>query len=174
MGAPGFFDLVVLGDPGKARWLVLTDPNPPSAANRLAQTERSLPAGAIAAALRRNVTFQDGAASTFVRRGAERAGMVLRMTDEKNFLLVLVDTASGEVVLSRYAQGQASELGRGQASFTHPWQKLAVRLAGPDVSVVFGDQPLFDAKDPKPAPGRAGVAATGPGESSFDEFNLEF
>ncbi len=48
-----------------------------------------------------------------------------------------------------------------------------MRLAGPDVSVVFGDQTLFDAKDPKPAPGRAGVAATGPGESSFDEFNLD-
>lgn len=174
MRSPGFFDLVALGEPGKARWLVLADDNPPSAPNRLVQTEARLPAGAIAAALRRNVTFQDGTASTFVRQGSGHAGVILRMTDEKNFLLLLVDTASGEVVLSRYAGGTSSELGRGQSAFPHPWQKVGARLAGADVAVSFGDRPLFEAKDPKPASGRAGVAAMGPGEASFDEFVVDF
>lgn len=172
--APGFFDLIVIGAPGKTRWLVLTDPNPPSSANRLVQTDRRLPADSIAVALRRNVSFQDGTASTFVHQGPGRAGMVLRMTDDKNFLLILVDTATGEVVLSRYTDGQPTELGRGLGVFPHPWQKLAVRLAGHDVSVTFAEKPIFDAKDPKPAAGRMGLAAPGGYEVSFDEFNLQF
>ncbi len=173
--APGFFDLVMLAGPGQARWFVLTDPNPPSAPNRLVQTEGGLPAGSIAAAVRRKATFQDGTASTFVREGAGHAGMVLRMKDEKNFLLVLVDTATGEVVLSKTAGGKASELGRGPGgAFAHPWQKLSVKLDGPDVAVTFADKALFAVKDPKPVAGRAGLASAGPGESSFDEFVLDF
>lgn len=174
MRAPGFFDLVVLGEAGKARWLVLTDPNAPSSPNRLVQTEARLPGGSIAAALRRSVSFQDGKASTFIRQGPGHAGMVLRMKDEKNFLLLLADTATGEVVLSSWAAGKAKEIGRGRAAFAQPWQKLAARLDGADLSVTFGDKTLFDAKDPKPAAGRVGLAAQGPGEASFDEFILDF
>jgi len=179
MRAPGFFDLVVLGEPGKARWLVLTDANPPSTPNRLVQTEAQLPAGSIATALRRSVAFQDGTASTFVKQGAGHAGMIVRMKDEKNFLLLLADTATGEIVLSAWQAGKASEIGRGRAAFAHPWQKLAMRLNGADVSVNFGDKSvgdkvLFVAKDPKPAAGRAGLAAQGPGEASFDEFIVDF
>ena len=179
MRAPGFFDLVVLGEPGKARWLVLNDPNAPSSPNRLVQTETALPAGSIATALRRNVSFQDGTASTFIKQGPGHAGMVVRMKDEKNFLLLLADTATGEVVLSAWNGGKASEIGRGQAAFAQPWQRLALRLKGADVSVTFGDKGagdkvLFAAKDPKPAAGRAGLAAQGPSEASFDEFILDF
>lgn len=173
MRAPGFFDLVVLGGPGQARWLVLTDSNPPSAPNRLVQTQADLPAGTIAAAIRRNLSFRDGTVSTFVRQGPGHAGMVLRMQDERNFLLVVVDTASGEAVLSGYSDGKPSELGRGRGSFPFPWQQLSVKLAGPAVSVEFGGKPVFEAKDPRPHSGRAGLAAEGPGEASFDEFVLD-
>ncbi len=173
MRPPGFFDFVVLGETGQPRWLVLTDPNPPSAPNRLVQTESKLPAGSIAAALRRNVSFQDGTASTFIRQGPGHAGMVLRMKDKKNLLLLLADTATGDVVLSAWEGGKASEIGRGQAPFAQPWQKLTMRLKGPTLSVTFGDKALFEAKDPKPGAGRAGVAAEGPGEASFDEFIVD-
>ncbi len=78
------------------------------------------------------------------------------------------------VVLSVREGGKASEIGRGQAAFAQPWQKLAVRLNGADVSVTFGEKALFVAKDPRPAAGRAGLAAQGPGEASFDEFILDF
>src|SRR5262252_1450635 len=50
MRPPGFFDLLVLGAPAPAKWLVLTDPNPPSAPNRLAQVDTKRPADSIAAA----------------------------------------------------------------------------------------------------------------------------
>jgi hypothetical protein len=174
MRAPGFFDLVALGEPGKPRWLVLNDPNAPSSPNRLVQTERELPAGTIAAALRRNVSFQDGTASTFIKQGPGHAGMILRMKDEANFVLLVADTATGVVVLSAWEGGKSSEIGRGQAAFGQPWQKLAVRLNGADASVTFGEKALFVAKDPRPAAGRAGLAAQGPGEASFDEFILDF
>lgn len=172
MRPPGFFDLAVLGAPGPAKWLVLTDLNPPSAPNRLVQVERARPADSIAAALRRNYTFQDGTVSTFVKQGAGREGLILRMKDEKNFLVLLVDP-SGEAVLSSYRDGAATELGHGRAVIARPWERFSVTAAGPDVSVSFNDEKLFDARDLRPVAGRTGLAAVGPGEASFDEFVLE-
>ncbi len=172
MRPPGFFDLAVLGAPGPAKWLILTDLNPPSAPNRLVQVERSRPDDSIAAALRRNYTFRDGTVSTFVKQGAGREGLILRLQDEKNFLVLLIDP-SGGVVLSSYRDGAASELGRGRALTARPWEKVSATAAGPEVSVFFNDQKLFDARDPRPVPGRTGLAAVGPGEASFDEFILE-
>jgi hypothetical protein len=172
MSPPGFFDLEVLGSPGPAKWLILSDLNPPSAPNRLVQVERSRPADSIAAAMRRNYTFQDGMVSTFVKQAAGREGLILRMKDEKNFLVLLIDP-SGDVVLSSYSEGTPKELGRGRSVIARPWEKFSMTASGPDVSVFFNDQRLFDARDPKPVSGRTGLAAVGPGEASFDEFNIE-
>jgi len=173
MRPPGFFDLLVLGAPGPARWLILTDLNPPSAPNRLVQVESRRPSDSIAAAIRRNYSFQDGTVSTFVKQNAGREGLILRMKDEKNFLVLLVD-ASGDVALWSYVDGAKTEIGRGKAVIARPWEKFSVTAAGPRLSVLFNDQKLFDATDPRPAAGRTGLAATGPGEASFDEFVLEY
>jgi hypothetical protein len=172
--APGFFDLVVLGAPGPARWLILGDPNPPSAPNRLAQVTQNRPADSIAAAIRRNFVFQDGTVSTFIKRGAGLEGLILRMADEKDFLVLLVDSGSGDAVLSSYRDGKTTELGRGHALLDRGWEKFSVVASGPTLTVLFNDQKLFDAKDPKPATGKTGLAAAGPGEASFDEFVLEY
>jgi hypothetical protein len=173
MRTPGFFDLVVLGNESKesqARWLVLTDPNPPSAPYRLAQVNTRRPEGSIAAALRRNVELQDGAVSTFVRRQPSRAGLILRMTDPKNFLVLLADTQTGELVLTSHRDGKPEELGKGTVAFDHrDWVQIAAKLEGPSVTISVNDAKLFDAKDPKPASGRVGLATAGPGEASFDE-----
>ncbi len=170
---PGFFDLVVLGTPGPARWLILTDLNPPSAPNKLSQVNQGRPADSIAAAIRRSYVFQDGTVSTYIKRGAGFEGLILRMTDEKNFLVLLVDSGSGDAVLSSYHDGKATELGRGRARMERGWEKFSVVAAGPALTVSFNDQKLFEAKDPKPATGKTGLAAAGPGEGSFDEFVLE-
>jgi hypothetical protein len=171
MRAPGFFDLVVLGEPAKrTRWLILADPNSPSAPYRLAQVESARPDGSIAAALRRNVQFQDGSVSTFVKNSPSRAGFVLRMAGEKDFLLLLVEPQSGDLVLSSYRDGKATELGRGKVSFARGWETLGATLAGGAVTVTFNDAKVFAATDPHPASGRVGLATTGAGEASFDEF----
>ena len=136
MREPGFFDLVVLGAPGQARWLILTDLNPPSAPNRLAQVEPDRPADSIAAAVRRNYAFQDGTVSTFVKQGAGRAGLMLRMAGEKDFLVLLVDAASGEAVLSSYRDGKRPSSGgaarsssaRGRRSRCRPPEPTLVGL----------------------------------------------
>jgi hypothetical protein len=172
MRPPGFFDLVVLGAPAKAKWLILADPNPPSTPNRLAQVEAARPADSIAAAIRRNAVFQDGDVSTYVRIGSGSQGLILRFRDEKNFLVLLVDP-SGGVTLSAYADGKPTELGRGASSPQRAWERYGVKAAGPALTVTFNDQKLFDARDPHPAAGRAGLAAAGPGEASFDEFVIE-
>jgi hypothetical protein len=169
MRAPGFVDLVVLGEAGPARWLVLTDPNPPSAPYRLAQVNTKRPDGSIAAALRRNVELQDGTVSTFVKQGPSRAGLVLRMADPQNFLLLLADTATGGLVLTSYRDGKPAELGKGSATLDRGWEKIAAKLEGPAVTISVNDKKVFDAKDPKPVSGRVGLATAGPGEASFDE-----
>jgi hypothetical protein len=170
---PGFFDLVVLGAPGPARWLILTDLNPPSAPNKLTQVNQGRPADSIAAAIRRSYVLQDGTVSTFVKRGSGLEGLILRMADEKNFLVLLVDPGSGDAVLSAYRDGKATELGRGRAKMERGWEKFSVVAAGPALTVLFNDEKLFEAKDPKPATGKTGLAAAGPGEASFDEFVIE-
>jgi hypothetical protein len=172
MRAPGFFDLLVLGAPGEAKWLVLSDPNPPSAPNRLAQVNAKRPADSIAAAIRRNAVLQDGTVSTFLKRGAGRAGLILRLKDEKDFLVLLVDPAGG-VVLSAYAGGKAVELGHGETKQERPWERYSVKAEGPQLTVFFNDEKLFEARDPHPAAGRTGLAASGPGEASFDEFVID-
>jgi len=173
MRPPGFFDLLVLGAPGPAKWLILTDPNPPSAPNCLVQVQTPRPDDSIAAAMRRNYAFQDGSASTFLKKGAGRSGLILRMKDEKNFLLLLVDPA-GDVVLTAYADGKPQELGRGRVTPERPWEQYGVTAAGPAISVFFNEQRLFEARDPHPVAGRVGLATAGPGEASFDEFVIEY
>lgn len=173
MRPPGFFDIVVLGTPAPAKWLVLTDSNPPSAPNRLAQVEASRPADSITAAVRRNYVFQDGTVTTYVKKGGGRAGLILRMKGERDFIVLLVD-ASGDAVLTSYRDGKATELGRGHAKVDREWEKFGVVATGPALTVTFDDQKLFDAKDPAPATGKTGLATAGPGEVSFDEFVLEF
>ncbi len=171
--APGFFDFVVLGAPGPARWVVLADLNPPSAPNRVSQVNKTRPTDSIAAAIRRNYVFQDGTVSTFIKRGAGLEGLVLRVADEKKFLVLLVDSGSGDAVLSSYHDGNAAELGRGHANLDRGWEKFSVVASGPTLTVLFNDQKIFEAKDPRPATGKTGLAAAGPGEGSFDEFVLE-
>ena len=151
---------------------MLVDKNPPSAPNKLAQVDTSRADGSIAAALRRNVSFQDGTVSTFVKSGSGREGLILRMKDDKNFLLLLVD-ASGNAVLSAYINGKPTELGRGQKALERLWEEYSVKAEGPKLTVSFNDQKLFEAQDPHPTAGRTGLATTGPGEASFDEFVID-
>jgi hypothetical protein len=171
---PGFFDLVVIGSAAPAHWIVLADLNPPSAPNRLVQAEPKRPDDSIAAAVRRSYVFQDGKVTTFVKTGGGKSGLILRMADEKNFLVLFVDTVSGETVLSSYRDGKAMELGRARAGLDRGWEQFGVVAQGPALTVLFDDKPLFEAKDPKPLTGKTGLASVGPGEASFDEFVFDF
>ena len=165
-----------LGEASRRRRAV-ADPRGPQSALRPEPSRpgrtRSGPRDRVAAALRRNAAFQDGSVSTFVKRGPGRAGLVLRLSDAKNYLLLLADT--------RYRRAGPLELPRRQGvgartrpgAFERGWEKIGAKLDGASVTVSVNDKKIFDAKDPKPASGRAGVATTGPGEASFDEFLIE-
>lgn len=173
MRPPGFFDAVVWGGRGDAEWRVIGDTNPPSAPNRLIQILDSRPDGSIAAALRRKYVFQDGRISSGLRRGAGLGGIVLRATGEKDFVVLLLDLTSGEARLSSHRGGKATELARGTAKIAHEWGVLSVDAAGPAITALWDGKPLLQATDPRPIAGRTGLATTGPGAVSFDEFILE-
>lgn len=173
MRAPGFFDAVVWGGRGDAEWRVVGDTNPPSAPNRLIQILDTRPDGPIAVALRRTYAFQDGRVSSGLRRGIGKGGIVLRAAGEKDFVVLLVDLVSGEARLSSYRDGKSTELARGTAKIAHEWGILAIDAAGASLTATWDGAPLLQASDPRPVPGRTGLATTGPGTVSFDEFVLE-
>jgi len=173
MRAPGYFDTVVWGGRGDAEWRVVGDTNPPSAPNRLIQIRDGRPAGPIAVALRRTYVFQDGRVSTGLRRGAGQGGIVLRATGEKDFVVLLLDLTSGAARLTAYRDGKATELATGAAKIEHEWGILSIDAAGSAIRARWNGDPLLQATDPRPLAGRTGLATTGPGAVSFDEFVLE-
>jgi hypothetical protein len=173
MRAPGFFDFAELGAPGRADWVVVSDANPPSPPNQLSQTVAGRPADSIAVAIRRNVTMRDGALSVAMKQGSGSGGILFRMSSDKNFLVCLVDAASGDARLVAYRGGKPTELARGQAPFGQEWGILRIEASGADIRATWAGKPLFSARDPEPAAGRAGLATAGPGHAAFDEFILE-
>jgi len=173
MRAPGFFDFVVFGGAGSAQWRVVADFNPPSAPNKLMQIVAERPTDSIAAALRRSYAFRDGTLSIGLKKGRGMGGLALRVAGEKDFLLLLVDLASGQARLSSYRDGKAAELARGTAPLDFEWGTLAVTVSGPLVTARWNGKALLEGTDPKPVSGRAGPATAGPGAASFDEFVFE-
>jgi hypothetical protein len=171
--APGFFDAVVWASPGEAAWKVLAAVNSPSTPNKLLQTLPNRPVGSIAVALRRSYVFEDGTVSAALRKGEGLSGIVFRAAGEQDFLVLFLDTTSGDARLSSYRGGKPTELARGKAEVDQEWGKLFVTAAGSQVSARWNDKPLLVATDPHPAPGRVGLATTGPGTASFDEFVFE-
>jgi hypothetical protein len=170
---PAFFDFVVLGAAGKADWRVVGGFNPPSTPNHVTQTLATRPSDSIAVALRRSSPFRDGDLSLALRRGEGRGGIVLRMAGEKDFLVLLVDLATGDARLSAYRGGRAMELAKGTAKMSSEWGVLKISAAGAKISAQWDDKPLLEATDPNPAAGRSGMATAGPGLVSFDEFVLD-
>jgi len=170
---PAFFDFVVLGAPGVARWNVTGGHNPPSAPNYVAQIVPSRPKDSIAAAVRRNSSYRDGTWSVALLKSGGRGGVVFRMTDEKNFLVLLVDPESREATLSAYRDGKPTELAKGSVAIVNEWGFLKISADGGKVSATWDGKPLLEATDPRPAAGRSGLATAGPGIASFDEFILE-
>ena len=171
---PAFFDFVVLGAAGPAAWRVTGGNNPPSAPNFAAQIVADRPKDSIAAALRRTANYQDGAWSiALMNEGGGQGGIVFRMADEKNFLVLLVDAGNGEAVLASYRNGTRQELAKGKATIANEWGNLKITATGPKITATWDSRPLLQATDPAPAAGRAGMATAGHGISSFDEFLLE-
>jgi hypothetical protein len=173
MREPGFFDLVVWGAPGEARWKVLADFNPPSAPNKLLQTLDTRPAGSIAVALRRTYTFEDGTLSVGLRKGSGLGGVVLRATGGKDFLVLFVDVGSGDARLWSYRGGKGTELDHGKAELAQEWGTLSITASGSSIVARWNDKPLLKGSDPHPIAGRVGLATMGPGAVSFDEFDFE-
>jgi hypothetical protein len=173
MRAPAFFDFVEVVAPGASDWMVMSDSNPPSAPNIAVQTVSDRPAESIAVAIRRNVSFRDGRLSIALKRAHGRGGILFRMASEKDFLVLLVDCASGDAQLVAYRAGKPTKLASGQAVFAVDWGVLAIETSGTDVKATFAEKPLLSAKDPAPAAGRAGMATAGPGNVAFDEFVLK-
>lgn len=173
MRPPAFFEFIVLGEPGPAEWRVLSDFNTPSAPNQVTQIRLQRPANSIAAALRNNVTLRDGSLSVGLRKGSATGGLVLRMSSENDFLVLLVNLATGEARLSSSRDGRLSELARGKADLDREWGTLTITADGSKVSARWDEKTILTAADPRPAEGRTGLATAGRGPAAFDEFVIE-
>lgn len=174
---PAFFDFQVLGPAlgiaGEADWKVLGGFNPPSAPNHVSQVMPRRSADSIAAAFRRNASFRDGAWTVSLQKGRGRGGIVFRMAGEGDFLVLLVDLATGEARLSSWRKGQATDLAKGTGKISNEWSVLKISATGPRISAEWDGKPLLEATDPSPAAGKSAMATAGPGVVSFDEFLLD-
>ena len=170
---PAFFDFVVLGAPGPAAWRITGGHNPPSAPNFAAQIVADRPENSIATALRRKASYRDGTWSIAMMREGGRGGIVFRMADEKNFLVLLVDVAGGAATLAAFRDGKRQDLASGKAAIVNEWGTLKIQADGGKISASWDSKPLLEATDPAPSAGRAGMATAGHGIVSFDEFVLE-
>ncbi|HKA37171.1 MAG TPA: hypothetical protein VKH43_10155 [Thermoanaerobaculia bacterium] len=170
---PAFFDFVVLGAPGVAGWRVTAGHNPPSAPNFAAQIVPERPGDSIAAAVRRNSSYRDGTWSIAIMREGGQGGIVFRMADEKNFLVLLVDAAGGDATLAAYRNGTRQELAKGKAAIANEWGVLKIAGDGPKIAATWDGKKLLEGTDPSPAAGRSGMATAGHGITSFDEFVLD-
>lgn len=171
--APAFFDFVVLGAAGEAQWKVIPDASAPSSPNQLTQSIASRPTESIAAALRRNSAFRDGAWSVAIKRGEGRAGVLFRMAGNGDFLVLLIHQANGDARLLSFQKGRSIELAKGHAELGGAWGSLTITANGSNVSAKWDGKPLLEASDPNPVAGKSGLATAGPGVASFDEFVLE-
>ncbi|MEO8192002.1 MAG: hypothetical protein ABI682_16845 [Acidobacteriota bacterium] len=173
MREPAFFDFVTLHSPGEAHWKVVAEFNPPSTPNAISQILAARPSESIAVALRRNAQLRDGSLSLGIKRTQGTGGLVFRMTDEKNYLAVLIDPFTGQARLVLCRAGKTTELARGTSETPRGWGILSVELSGPRVTASWEGKPLFEAQDTAPASGRTGIATSGPGMMTFDEFVID-
>ena len=174
LGAPGYFDFLVLGQAGPAQWRVTVGTNPPSTPNVATQTYTDRPEGSIAAAVRRNAVFRDGKVTVALEKGSGRGGLVFRLAGEKSFCALLVDQESGEARLTAWRDGRSTEIGRGKADLANAWGILAVTLDGPKIDAEWDGKKLLQGTDPRPVSGGAGMATEGAGSVAFDELVLEW
>jgi hypothetical protein len=168
---PAFFDFAVVGADARAEWMVLADRNSPSAPNQVTQTVAHRPQGSVALALRRNASLRDGGLSVTIKKGASSAGLVFRMADEKDYLLLLIDSASGSAVLTATRGGATTDLARGKIEADRDWGILAVELSGREVRASWNEKELLRGSDAKPVAGRVGLAAAD--RASFDELVID-
>jgi hypothetical protein len=143
------------------------------APNFAAQIVAERPKDSVAAAMRRNSTYRDGAWSITIMREGGQGGIVFRMVDEKNFLVLLVNASGGNATLAAYRNGKRQELAKGNAVAVNEWGVLKITGDGPKISATWDGKPLLEGTDPSPAAGRSGMATAGNGITSFDEFLLE-
>ena len=116
--------------------------------------------------------FQDGTSSTFFKKGGSRSGLILRYVDEKNYLLLLVDGASGEAVLTSVRDGKARCSDAARATFSDAGRSSESRRSGPSVKASLGD--ARSSKGPIRTRWRARRhRGRGPGRGAFDELVFE-
>ena len=125
----------------------------------------SRPDDSIAVALRRNSAFRDGVWSLVAApRRSGRGGIVFRMAGEKDFLVLLLDLATGDARLLRLPRWHARRSSaKATAKFGSEWGVLAISAAGPKISAEWDGQAAPAGDRSEPVAGRSGMATAGPG-----------
>jgi hypothetical protein len=90
-----------------------------------------------------------------------------------DFLVLLVDLATGEAPPLSYRKGRATEPREGDPQGEERMGRPEDPRVRPRITAEWDGESLLEAVDPNPAAGRSGMATAGPGVVSFDEFILD-
>ena len=174
--APAFLRFEASPGLSEASWKSVPDKNAVTLENVAVQTSEKGSAGQYRFALSTEAKeFLDGSVKVSLKRQGACAspcqgGLAVRFHDPKNFLGVVWSLASSEVSLVDVRKGNAKVLASGSVESNEPlWRTISVELKGPRVAVTVSEKQIFEAVDPKPAPGAAGLLAEGGSVIGFDE-----
>lgn len=176
---PSFLRFEASPDISYSSWKAIPDAKAVSLGNIAVQTAKSGSPGQYRFALSTEAkNFLDGKVAVSVKRLALnnpcRGGLVVRYRDSKNFLGLLYDFEKSAVSLVAVRKGEGKTLASASVTSNEPlWRTVGVELSGPRIAVTVSGQPAFEASDPNPAPGAAGLLSEGGSVVGFDELVLE-
>lgn len=171
---PGFsFARTGSGRPG--RWVVLGEPDAPSAPNVLAQEDSDRTDYRFPVAVADSPTFGDVSVSVRCKpvsgRVDQACGIVWRYRDENNYYLARANALEDNVRLYYVQNGRRREIkGWNGKVASGDWHQLRADMRGDQVEVYFDGAKVIDVRDSRfPAPGKVGVWTKADSRTLFDD-----
>jgi hypothetical protein len=172
---------------GAPKWEVVADNTAPSQPNVLAQLSSDPADGRFPLAILDKANFTDGELSvkfkTIAGKVDQGAGLVWRYRDPNNYYLTRANALEDNVVLYKVEKGRRSSIApkgtpRGTYGVKHKvppqtWTTLRVTFQGPQFTVYFNGQKLFEVEDATfTGPGKVGLWTKADSVIHFDDFDV--
>lgn len=172
---------------GAPKWEVLNDPSAPSRPNVLAQTSHDATDGRFPLAILDQPSFVNGELSVKCKaisgKVDQGAGLVWRYRDPNNYYIVRANALENNVVLYKVLNGRRTSIApKGTAAGTYgvkhkvpsqTWNTLRVTFNGPQFTVYFNGDKLFDVEDSAfRTAGKVGLWTKADSVIYFDDFDV--
>lgn len=183
---PAGFTAALCGGGGPVQWHVIEQAGAPSGANVVAQGSQDRTSARYPLLIRDDVQAKDVEVSVRFKAVSgkvdQAAGIVWRLQDKDNFLIVRANALEDNVVAYKTVAGKRSSIGvKGNPKAygvkakvpAGEWNTLKVRMVGDLAEVFFNDQKLFEVEnDAFPKAGKVGLWTKADSVTQFDDLSV--